>query len=62
LTLTLPALERDGLLTRTVTPSIPPHVDYELTRLGRSLLEPGEGVQHLGAQKPRRDRRGAGAV
>src|SRR6478672_6460672 len=40
LTLTLRALERDGLLTRTVTPSIPPRVDYELTRLGRSLLEP----------------------
>jgi DNA-binding HxlR family transcriptional regulator len=42
LTLTLPAFERDGLLTRTVTPSIPPRVDYELTRVGRSLLEPGE--------------------
>jgi DNA-binding HxlR family transcriptional regulator len=40
LTLTLRALERDGLLTRMVTPSIPPRVDYELTRLGRSLLEP----------------------
>jgi DNA-binding HxlR family transcriptional regulator len=40
LTLTLRALERDGLVTRTVTPSIPPRVDYELTRLGRSLLEP----------------------
>ena len=45
LTLTLRALERDGLLTRTVTPSIPPRVDYELTRLGRSLLEP---VSELG--------------
>jgi DNA-binding HxlR family transcriptional regulator len=40
LTLTLRALERDGLLTRTVFPTIPPRVDYELTRLGRSLLEP----------------------
>jgi DNA-binding HxlR family transcriptional regulator len=38
-------LERDGLLTRAVTPSIPPRVDYELTRLGRSLLEP---VSELG--------------
>jgi DNA-binding HxlR family transcriptional regulator len=46
LTLTLRALERDGLVTRTVTPSIPPRVDYELTRLGRSLLEP---VSELGA-------------
>jgi DNA-binding HxlR family transcriptional regulator len=46
LTLTLRALERDGLITRTVTPSIPPRVDYELTELGRSLLTP---VQALGA-------------
>ena len=45
LTLTLRALERDGLVTRTVTPSIPPRVDYELTDLGRSLLAP---VQALG--------------
>jgi DNA-binding HxlR family transcriptional regulator len=45
LTLTLRALERDGLVTRTVLPSNPPHVDYELTRLGRSLLEP---VSELG--------------
>jgi len=40
LTLTLRALERDGLVTRTVFPTIPPRVVYELTRLGRSLLEP----------------------
>ena len=40
LTLTLRALERDGLVTRTVFPTIPPRVDYELTRLGHSLLEP----------------------
>ncbi len=37
LTLTLRGLERDGLVTRTVTPTIPPRVDYELTSLGRSL-------------------------
>ena len=40
LTLTLRGLERDGLVTRTVFPTIPPRVDYELTSLGRSLLEP----------------------
>ncbi|HEX3948236.1 MAG TPA: helix-turn-helix domain-containing protein [Steroidobacteraceae bacterium] len=44
LTLTLRALERDGLVTRTVFPTIPPRVDYELTRLGRSLLEPVSGL------------------
>ncbi len=40
LTLTLRSLERDGLVTRTVEPTIPPRVDYELTKLGRTLLEP----------------------
>jgi DNA-binding HxlR family transcriptional regulator len=37
LTQTLRSLERDGMLTRTVTPSVPVRVDYELTPLGRSL-------------------------
>jgi len=40
LTLTLRNMERDGLVTRTVTPSIPPRVDYELTDIGRSLAGP----------------------
>lgn len=40
LTLTLRGLERDGLINRYVTPSIPPRVDYELTELGQSLREP----------------------
>ena len=40
LTLPLRNLERDGLVNRTVTPSIPPRVDYELTELGRSLQKP----------------------
>src|SRR5467141_332969 len=44
LTLTLRSLERDGLVTRTVFPTIPPRVDYELTRLGRSLLKPVNGL------------------
>jgi DNA-binding HxlR family transcriptional regulator len=39
LTLTLRGLERDGLVTRTQFPTIPPRVDYELTRLGRSLWD-----------------------
>jgi len=40
LTLTLRGLERDGLVTRTVFPTIPPRVDYELTDLGRGLSRP----------------------
>ncbi len=40
LTLTLRGLERDGLVTRTAFPTIPPRVDYALTPLGRDLLEP----------------------
>src|SRR6201985_94730 len=38
--LSLSGLERDGLVTRTVFPTIPPRVDYELTDLGRGLSEP----------------------
>ena len=53
LTLSLRGLERDGLLTRTVTPSIPPRVDYELTELGVGLRAPvkalGEwAIEHIG--------------
>jgi DNA-binding HxlR family transcriptional regulator len=40
LTQTLRALERDGLLTRTIYPEIPPHTEYELTSLGRDLIDP----------------------
>jgi DNA-binding HxlR family transcriptional regulator len=65
LTLTLRGLERDGLVTRTVFPTIPPRVDYELTSLGRSLSEPvialGEWAQahqpHIAAAQLRFDTR-----
>lgn len=40
LTQTLRKLEREGLISRKVTPSIPPRVDYKLTKLGHSLFEP----------------------
>jgi DNA-binding HxlR family transcriptional regulator len=40
LTLSLRGLERDGLVSRTVTPVIPPRVDYALTELGQSLRQP----------------------
>jgi DNA-binding HxlR family transcriptional regulator len=44
LTLTLRGLERDGIVTRTVFPEIPPRVEYELTKLGNTLLEPIQGL------------------
>jgi DNA-binding HxlR family transcriptional regulator len=61
LTLTLRGLERDGLLTRTVTPTIPPRVDYELTTLGLTLLEPVQALakwseRHRASIQAARDR------
>lgn len=50
LTLTLRGLERDGLVTRTVLPSIPPRVDYELTDLGQTLLKPILGLSNWAAE------------
>jgi DNA-binding HxlR family transcriptional regulator len=40
LTTTLRGLERDGFVSRTVFPTVPPRVEYELTALGRDLLVP----------------------
>lgn len=44
LTVTVRSLERDGLVTRTVYPTIPPQVDYRLTPLGRSLLDAAQNL------------------
>ena len=40
LTQTLRSMERDGLVTRTVIDIVPPHVEYALTPLGRTLIDP----------------------
>ena len=61
LTLSLRGLERDGLVTRTVTPSIPPRVDYELTELGISLRQPvralGEwAIEHIACIRAAQER------
>src|SRR6266702_4543015 len=50
LTLTLRGLERDGLVTRTVFPTIPPRVDYELTELGRGLQGPVRALGQWAAE------------
>ena len=45
LTQTLRALERDGVVTRTVFAEVPPRVEYELTGLGRDLLAPIDAIR-----------------
>jgi DNA-binding HxlR family transcriptional regulator len=45
LTQTLRSLERDGVVHRHVIPGVPPGVEYDLTDLGRSLLEPLSAVR-----------------
>lgn len=45
LTLTLRELERDGFITRTMFATIPPRVDYELTELGRELLQLADSLR-----------------
>ena len=53
LTVTLRGLERDGLVERTIYPEVPPRVEYELTKLGKTLRELVRGLvkwsgAHLG--------------
>ena len=62
LTLTLRGLERDGLVTRTVFPTIPPRVDYELTDLGRGLSQAGGSAGHVGARASAGNRKRASPV
>jgi DNA-binding HxlR family transcriptional regulator len=50
LTLTLRNLERDGLVTRTVFPEIPPRVEYQLTELGRTLTGPLDTLWNWAAE------------
>jgi DNA-binding HxlR family transcriptional regulator len=51
LTLTLKGLEQDGLVERTLFPTVPPRVDYELTELGRSLIVPLHALYEWFGQK-----------
>lgn len=45
LTQTLRAMERDGLVTRTIYPQVPPRVEYELTEAGTTLQEPLKALE-----------------
>lgn len=61
LTATLRDLEEDGFVTRKVTPTIPPRVDYELTQMGLELKEPlaaisGWAVRNSGRVAEARER------
>jgi DNA-binding HxlR family transcriptional regulator len=67
LTQTLRSLERDGLVQRKVHPVVPPKVEYSLTRLGRTLIEPLHALcrwseKHLHELEANRARANAGAT
>jgi len=59
LTVTLRKLERDGLVLRTVYPTVPPHTEYALTSLGTSFTEPVLAIANwaIAAQSPIEDSR-----
>lgn len=64
LTQTLRSLERDGLVQRKVYPVVPPKVEYALTKLGRTLIEPLQGLcrwseKHLPELEAHRERAAA---
>ncbi|NGN41235.1 helix-turn-helix transcriptional regulator [Mesorhizobium sp. CGMCC 1.15528] len=54
LTTTLRGLERDGFVTRTMFPTIPPRVDYDLTELGHELLVPVNALGEWAKQNTNR--------
>lgn len=67
LTQTLRSLERDGLVRRVVHPVVPPKVEYSLTKLGRTLIEPLQGLcrwseKHLAELQANRARAKAGTA
>jgi DNA-binding HxlR family transcriptional regulator len=70
LTVTLRGLERDGLVTRTVYPEVPPRVEYALTPMGRTLRQlvrglvvwSGAHVQEVDAARAAYDARNRGRV